>query len=72
MNKTDKDGGCRQLHFTRHIGHTTFVVTVNLADSGETMENKILRIIRNEGVTSSGKCATMEMPQASRQSERSA
>lgn len=38
----------------------------------ETMEEKILRMIRNEGVTIDGTYGIMEVPQMSRQSERSA
>jgi len=38
----------------------------------ETMEDKILRIIRNEILTGGEKCGNIEVPQMSRQSERSA
>ena len=38
----------------------------------ETMEDKILRIIRNEILTDREKCGNIEVPQMSRQSERSA
>ena len=57
----------------RRIGGTTYKVRVVFNESGgETMEDKILRIVRNEGVTNDGTCAIMEAPQMSRQSERSA
>ena len=57
----------------RRIGGTTYKVRVVFNESGgETMEDKILRMIRNEGVTNDGTCGIMEAPQMSRQSERSA
>lgn len=60
-------------YMTRRIGGTTYKVKVVFNDSeGETMEDKILRIIRNETVTSAGTCGIIESPQMSRQSERSA
>ena len=39
---------------------------------GETMEDKILRIVRNDMVTNDGTYGIMETPQMSLQSERSA
>ena len=58
---------------THRIGGTTYKVKVVFNESGtETMEDKILRIIRNETVTSDGTCGIIESPQMSRQSERSA
>ena len=36
------------------------------------MEDKILRMIRNETVTTGGTCGIIDSPQMSRQSERSA
>ena len=43
----NKDG-----FFIRHIGHTTYKVRVHLSENAkETMEEKILRLIRNDGVT---------------------
>ncbi len=57
----------------RRIGGTTYKVRVVFNESGgETMEDKILRIVRNDMVTSGGTCGIMETPQMSRQSERSA
>jgi hypothetical protein len=41
-------------------------------NDGETMEEKILRMIRNEGLQNGGERGTMDAPQMSRQSERSA
>lgn len=60
-------------YMTRRIGATTYKVKVVFQDTGtETMEDKILRIIRNSADTSSEKCGMIEAPQMSRQSERSA
>ena len=57
----------------RRIGGTTYKVRVVFNENGgETMEEKILRMIRNEGVTNVGTYDIMEAPQMSRQSERSA
>ena len=57
----------------RRIGGTTYKVKVVFNESGyETMEDKILRIVRNDMVTNDGTCGIMETPQMSRQSERSA
>ena len=57
----------------RRIGGTTYKVRVVFNESGgETMEDKILRIARNDMVTNDGTYGIMEAPQMSRQSERSA
>ena len=57
----------------RRIGGTTYKVRVAFSDTAaETMEEKILRIVRNNMVTSDGTYGIMETPQMSRQSERSA
>lgn len=61
------------VYTTHRIGGTTYKVKVVFSDTGsETMEDKILRIIQNDTVTSAGTCDIMELPQMSRQSERSA
>ena len=64
----------RNFAYTTHrIGGTTYKVKVVFNDSGtETMEDKILRIVRNEALDNDGKCDIMGVPQMSRQSERSA
>ena len=63
----------REQLIIRRIGGTTYKVRVVFNESGgETMEDKILRIVRNERVTNDGTCGIMEAPQMSRQSERSA
>ena len=52
---------------------TTYKVKVVFSDTEkETMEDKILRMIRNETVTTGGTCRIIDSPQMSRQSERSA
>lgn len=61
------------IFLTRHIGQTTYKVCVHLSETGEeTMEDKILRPIRNDGLAMDGECGIMEGPQMSRPSERSA
>ena len=70
MIQTSKDQNCHYL--TRRIGSTVYKVKVVFLDSGETMEEKILRMIRNEGLQNGGECGMMDAPQMSRQSERSA
>ena len=63
----------REQFIIRRIGGTTYKVKVVFNESGyETMEDKILRIVRNNMVTSDGTYSIMETPQMSRQSERSA
>ena len=63
----------REQFIIRRIGGTTYKVRVAFSETAaETMEEKILRMIRNEGVTNDGTCGIMEAPQMSRQSERSA
>jgi len=63
----------REQFIIRRIGGTTYKVRVVFNESGgETMEDKILRIVRNDMVTNDGTCGIMETPQMSRQSERSA
>ena len=57
----------------RRIGSTYF--TVNAYTSGtaaETIEDKILRLVRNEVLDSGERYAILNAPQMSRQSERSA
>lgn len=55
------------------IGKTTYKVRVHLSETAsETMEDKILRLIRNDGLANQPECGIMELPQMSRPSERSA
>ena len=64
----------QQEQFIIHrSGGTTYKVKVVFNENGgETMEDKILRIVRNDMVTNDGTYGIMETPQMSRQSERSA
>lgn len=71
MTKTKENQNCQYM--TRRIGSTTYKVKVVFSDNGgETMEEKILRMIRNEGLQKAGECGMMDAPQMSCQSERSA
>lgn len=71
MDKTKADNN--YSYITRRIGATTFKVKVVYNNTGnETMEDKILRIVRNEVLENGEKCGIIELPQMSRQSERSA
>ena len=56
----------------RRIGKTAYNVKVFCKESGETMEDKILRIVRNEAFKNDEACGIISLPQMSRQSERSA
>ena len=60
-------------YMTRRIGNTTYKVKIAFSENGtETMEDKIIRIIKNEILANGEKCGIMDLPQMSRQSERSA
>ena len=62
----------REQFIIRRIGGTTYKVRVVFNESGgETMEDKILRIVRNDKVKSDGTYGIIETPQMIRQSERS-
>lgn len=63
----------REQFTIRRIGSTTYKVRVVFNENGgETMEDKILRIVRNDMVTNDGTCGIMKAPQMSQQSERGA
>ena len=71
--RTPMEQNKREQLIIRRIGGTTYKVRVVFNENdGETMEDKILRIVRNNMVTSDGTYGIMETPQMSRQSERSA
>lgn len=59
-------------YMTRRIGNTVYKVKVVFNDSGETMADKIIRFIQNGGLENRKECDIVELPQTSRQSERSA
>ena len=57
----------------RRIGSTTYKVTVHFDEAErETITDKIVRLIGNETLDKSQECGIIEMPQMSRQPERSA
>jgi len=57
----------------RRIGSTTYKVRAFFKEDGtDTMEDKILQMIRREGLASPPDCGMMNVPQMNRQSERSA
>ena len=59
--------------FYRRVGNTNFKVRVFFSENAtETMEDKILRIVRNSGDHFGEKYDIMAVLQMSRQSERSA
>jgi len=61
------------MTMTRRIGSTVFKVNVFTHEDGaETLEDKILRLIRREGLAPGANCGMMNVPQMNRQSERSA
>ena len=60
-------------YINRRIGSTNYKVKVYFSDTErETMEEKILRMVKNDAMQSATECAIMNPPQMSRQSERSA
>ena len=57
----------------RRIGSTTYKVRAFFKENGtDTMEDKILQMIRREGLASPPNCGMIGVPQMNRQSERSA
>ena len=63
----------KENFITRRIGNTTYKVRVEFCENAtETMEEKILRMVKNESLTNGNECGIIESPQMSRQSERSA
>ena len=68
-NESRKD----YVTLTHRVGNTNYKVRVHFNETGEeTMEEKILRMVKNDAMHSGTECAIMELPQMSRQSERSA
>jgi hypothetical protein len=59
--------------FTKQIGSTTFTVNVHFSEkSHDTIEDKILHIIKNDILTNRSDCATISLSQADWLSERTA
>ena len=60
-------------YINRRVGSTNYKVKVYFSSTeNETMEEKILRMVKNDAMQSATECAIMSAPQMSRQSERSA
>ncbi len=54
-------------YMTRRIGNTTYKVKIAFSEnSAETMEDKIIRIIKNEILANGEKCGILNVPQVSR------
>lgn len=53
-------------YMTRRIGSTTYKVKVVFGNAGETMEEKILRMIQNDSSAEGSGCGIMDVPQVSR------
>lgn len=59
-------------YMTRRIGNTVYQVRIFFGSGGETMADKIIRLIQNGGLENREKSGIVELPQMSRRSERSA
>ena len=65
MSKTSENQ--QYQYMTRRIGSTTYKVRVAFSpDASETLEDKILRMIRNEGSVTGSECGIINAPQVSR------
>lgn len=54
-------------YVTRRIGGTVYKIKVCFNETAtETMEDKILRMVRNEALSEDKKCGTIKAPQMSR------
>ena len=73
METNERDHRSTVFTLNRRIGSTNFTVNVHCSDTAaETFEDKIIRLIRNDAMDINAECGIMELPQTSRQSERSA
>ena len=64
---TNNSANQQYQYMTKRIGSTTYKVKVVFSDdANETMEEKILRMIRNEGSANGSECGIMDTPQVSR------
>lgn len=62
-----KNSTTRHYSYNKRIGSTVYKVSVVVPTEGvETMEEKILRMIRNEGSANGSECGIMDTPQVSR------
>ena len=63
----EKKDTLKENVITRRIGSTTYKLKVFFSETAkEPMEDKILRMIKNEALTNSEKCGIIESPQVSR------
>ncbi len=63
----------KENEMKRRIGSTTYTVRVEFKpEAKETLEDKMVRLIRNEVLEKSSECGKMTSPQVSRLPERSA
>lgn len=69
---TGKDKNRESRCMTRRIGNTVYKVKVFFSDDGGTMADKMARLIQNGGLENRKKCDIVDLPQMSRQFERSA
>ena len=54
-------------YMTKRIGNTTYKVKIAFSENGtETMEDKIIRIIKNALLANGEKCDILNVPQVSR------
>ncbi len=73
MTKNENTNKSNYVTLTRRVGNTNYKVNIYFSETEkETMEEKIMRLVENERLLSEDTCGTMEAPQMSRQSERSA
>ena len=63
----EKNNATQSYQYSKRIGSTVYKVNVVIPTEGtESMEEKILRMIRNEGSANGSECGIMEAPQMSR------
>ncbi len=73
MTKNGNANKSNYVTLTRRVGNTNYKVNIYFSETEkETMEEKIMRLVENDRLRSEDTCGTMEAPQMSRQSERSA
>jgi hypothetical protein len=52
------------MYLTQRIGNTTYRVKVTVNESGtQTLEDMLLRLIRNDILANSGECGIIALPQ---------
>ena len=67
MEQRGKEDLADSMKMTKRIGNTTYCVEVVLTESGtQSLEDKLLRLIRNDPLATGDKCGILTMSQASR------